>query len=263
MNEKKYNIIHSLDKGLYLLEMLEQAGSPMTLQQLWLKLKWDKATIYRLLCTLEKRGYVFRNPSSPEYSLGLKIYALYDSLIRNLDLQQITKPFLVSLVRHTKQAAHLAVPVGKSVVFIDRMSGSDILSVNTQIGSTEPLHCTALGKAYLAFLPIEEAEELLAGPLARFTPRTMTAKNRIREELLKIKARGYAVDNEEYIDGIRCIAAPILNQHGSPIALVGISGPQNRVSLTDVKNFGDMLKKLALEISKKFGHGIGVEKQNL
>ena len=216
MEKKDTSIIYSLDKGLFLLETIEQAAQPISLQELWQTLKWDKSTIYRLLVTLEKRGYIHRDPKERKYSLGLKIYALYDSLIRKLDVQQITKSHLALLARRTGQTAHLAVAVGSCIVFIDRAVGSEILSVNTQIGAMEPLHCTALGKAYLAYVEPEKLEELLAGPLVKYTPRTIVSRRGLQKEMAAIRDRGYAVDDEEYNDGILCIASPILNAHGLP-----------------------------------------------
>jgi IclR family KDG regulon transcriptional repressor len=254
---KQYSIIHSLDKGLYLLEILEQAGQPMNLQELWLKLKWDKATIYRLLTTLEKRGYIHRDPETREYTLGIKIYALYDSLIRNLDLQRICKPVLGILVKNTGQTAHLAVAVGHSIVFIDRQQGSERLSVNTQIGATEPLYCTALGKAFLAFVDKDQITDILPDPLIPYTPATITNRKKLEKELLRIKNNGYAVDNEEYIEGVRCIASSILNQYGSPVAMMGISGHTSRISQRNILEYGKLVRRLSLEVSRKFGYGIG------
>jgi DNA-binding IclR family transcriptional regulator len=251
--KKDNSIIYSLDKGLFLLETIEQAPQPISLQELWQTLRWDKATIYRLLVTLEKRGYIHRDPQGRKYSLGMKIYALYDSLIRKLDLQQLTKSSLALLTRRTGQTAHLAVAVGGSVVFIDRVVGSEILSVNTQIGATEPLHCTALGKAFLAFLEPEERSELLGGRLERFTPNTLVGKRELQREMARIRSRGFAVDDEEYNEGIRCIAAPILNAQGVPIAMLGVSGPKNRLSAKRIEEYGRMIGLNAMEISKKFG----------
>jgi DNA-binding IclR family transcriptional regulator len=255
MEKKDNSIIYSLDKGLFLLETIEQASQPISLQELWQALKWDKSTIYRLLVTLEKRGYIHRDPKARKYSLGLKIYALYDSLIRKLDLQQITKSHLAFLARRTGQTAHLAVGVGSCIVFIDRAVGSEVLSVNTQIGAMEPLHCTALGKAYLAYVEPEKLEELLAGPLEKFTPRTIVSRRGLQREMAAIRDRGYAVDDEEYNDGIVCIASPILNAHGLPVALMGVSGPKSRISEARVEEYGRVIRKHAMEISKTFGFG--------
>lgn len=256
MEKKDNSIIYSLDKGLFLLETIEQAAQPISLQELWQTLKWDKSTIYRLLMTLEKRGYIHRDPKERKYSLGMKIYALYDSLIRKLDVQQITKSHLVLLARRTGQTAHLAVAVGGCIVFIDRAVGSETLSVNTQIGAMEPLHCTALGKAYLAYVEPEKLEELLPGPLEKYTPRTIVSSRGLQKEMAAIRGRGYAVDDEEYNDGILCIASPILNAHGLPVALLGVSGPKSRISEARVGEYGRMIRKHAMEISNTFGFGV-------
>jgi len=257
MKKKDPTIIYSLDKGLFLLETIEQAARPIGLQELWQALKWDKATIYRLLVTLEKRGYLHRDPVDRRYSLGMKIYALYDSLIRKLDLQQITKSSLAHLAKRTGHTAHLAVAVGNCVVFIDRAMGSEILSVNTQIGAQEPLHCTALGKAYLAYVEADQREDLLRGPLERFTPKTIVSKRGMQHELAAIRERGYAVDDEEYNEGILCLASPILNSQELPIAMMGISGPKNRIGAGRVGEFGLLISRNALEISRKFGFEVG------
>lgn len=255
--KKSKNIIKSLDKGLFLLEVIEESNAPMTLQELWLKLKWDKATIHRLLTTLENRGYLYRDPSVKGYTLGIKIHGLYASITRHLDIQKIIKPFLKLVVENTGETAHLAVVLENSIVFIDRESSSATLSVNTQIGEREPLHCTALGKAYLAAISNEELDDLLEDPLQQFTIRTIKSIDELKSKLKEIRKKGYAVDNEEYIDGVRCIASPILNQLNSPVALIGCSGPKHRISLSKCKEYGNYVKNLSIEISKRFGYQTG------
>lgn len=257
MTKSKPSIIQSLDKGLFLLEIIEQGAHPYSLQELWRELRWDKATIYRLLSTLEGRGYVRRHPESRRYSLGIKIYALYDSLVRHMDLQQTIRPYLSALVRQTGQTAHLAVPAGSRIVFIDRAVGSDILSVNTQIGAAEPLHCTALGKAYLAFCEPKQRDELIAGRLTRFTPRTLVSRAELTDECERTRKRGYALDDEEYIEGVRCLAAPVLNAQAVPVALVGVSGAKDRIRGKTIREYGETIRRVSLEISAAFGYGVG------
>lgn len=252
--KSKSGIIQSLDKGLQLLEVVEQFRYPVTLRQLWARLHWDKATIFRLLRTLEYRGYISRNSEQKTYSLGLKIYGLYDSLIRELDIQQITRPFLEKLVNNTGQTAHLAVVLDKSVVFIDKLAASEILAVNTQVGSREPMHCTALGKAALAFVDEAEIAKYLETPLCRYTPRTICTLQDLAAELNRIRRRGYAIDDEEYIAGVRCIASPIINQHGQPVAVLGISGPKGRISMREPNKYGELIRRYSRDISKRLGY---------
>jgi IclR family acetate operon transcriptional repressor len=253
VQRKDSRIIHSLDKGLFLLEVVEEAEKPLTLNDLWLKLKWDKATVHRLLVTLERRGYLLRDSTTRQYTLGLKIAGLYASLTRNLDLQLVTRPFLDKVARETKEATHLAIAVGGDIVFIDRVGSREPLSVTTQIGAREPLHCTALGKAILACVGDDDLKDLLTLPLRRYTSRTVTSLPELRQLLRQACRSGYAVDNEEYVDGIRCVAAPILNDQGYPIAAIGVSAPKFRLPMEKVRRFGELVRSAALEISRRAG----------
>jgi DNA-binding IclR family transcriptional regulator len=151
------------------------------------------------------------------------------------------------------------VPAGSRIVFIDRAVGSDILSVNTQIGAAEPLHCTALGKAYLAFCEPGQRDELIAGRLARFTPKTLVSRGELTEECERTRKRGYALDDEEYIEGIRCLAAPVLNAQAAPVALVGISGAKDRIRGRQIREYGEAIRRVSLEISAAFGYGLGAK----
>ena len=247
------HIIQSFDKGLLLLETIETSPSPVSLKDLALKLRWDKATIHRLLLTLERRGYLLRDQGTKRYTLGLKIFGLYDSLIRNFDIQQTTRPFMQKVAEQTGETTHLAVAVGREIVFIDRIASTETLFVNTQIGAREPLHCTALGRAILAFLPEEQLQELLPSPLVQYTPRTITGMAELRKALHKVKDRGFALDREEYVLGIHCIGAPILDHEGTPIAALGISGPRARIPLQKALGYGALIREAAKEISRRAG----------
>jgi DNA-binding IclR family transcriptional regulator len=253
---KDSRIIHSLDKGLFLLEIVEEAERPLSLHDLWLKLKWDKATVHRLLVTLERRGYLLRDSATRQYTLGLKIAGLYASLTRNFDLQTVTRPRLEEVARETTETAHLAIPVGGDIVFIDRVGSREPLSVTTQIGAREPMYCTALGKAILAFVDVAELKELVRPPLKRYTRRTATTLAEVRRTLRSVAAGGYAVDDGEYADGIRCVAAPILNDQGYPIAALGISGPAFRLPPEKVRRFGALIRDAGLAISRRAGYDL-------
>ena len=254
-------IIQSLDKGLQLLETIENETYPVTLHTLWLKLGWDKSTIFRLCATLEKRGYIRKDPVSKEYSLGLKIFGLYESIMNNMDVQKISKQYLVRLSRETGESAHLGLVFEKSIVFIDKVLGKTSPPVNVQIGGREPMHCTALGKAFLSALPREEAEQLIQPPLEKHTQNSITGIAALAQELETIAGRGYAVDNEEYIEGVRCTAAPIISRSGAPAAAIGISAPADRFPAYKTDSYGILVQKAAGEISRVLGYSgpIGID----
>ncbi len=247
------HIIQSLDKGLMLLEAVESAAHPVGLKDLTLKLKWDKATVHRLLLTLERRGYLLRDQETRRYTLGLKIFGLHDSLVRGFDIQQATRPFMTQVAKRSGETAHLAVAVGTDIVFIDRVESNEALFVNTQVGSREPMYCTALGRAIMAFLPDDQVKECLPARYVRYTPKTITATAVLRKALLRVRDQRFALDFEEYLPGIHCIAAPILNHEGSPVAALGISGPASRLPLKKARELGAMIREAASEISRRAG----------
>jgi len=250
---KDTSIIQSLDKGLVLLETVEQAGAPVGLSELASRLGWDKATIHRLLATLERRGYLLRDRSTRRYALGLKIFGLYESVTRGFDIQQVSRPSLVKIAEQTGETAHLAVALSGRIVFIDRVASSESLAVNTQIGAQEPMFCTALGRAILACLPEEELREHLPTPLPRYTRRTVSSITALRARLTVVRADGYAIDEEEYLPGIRCVASAILGHSGAPIAAIGISGPATRLPLPKLHRYGDLVRRAARELSLRAG----------
>ncbi len=247
------HIIQSLDKGLFVLELVEQATQPVGLNDLKLSLGWDKATIHRILTTLERRGFLLRNPVTKKYTLGLKVYGLYDSLLRTFDIHETTHAFLMKVAEHTGEATHLAVAVGKEIVFIDRIASTEVLSVNTQIGAREPMFCTALGRALLAFVPQAETESFLPRPIVKYTSHTITSAAALKAELAAVREAGFAIESEEYVDGIRCVASPILNHERMPIGAVGVSGPVNRITTQRAARFGSFIRKVAFQISELAG----------
>lgn len=253
MGDKNTQIIHSLDKGLVLLETIEQETYPITLHALWKKLGWDKATILRMCNTLERRGYIRKDPSTKQYSLGLKIFGLYESILKHIDVQQMAKQYLERISQETGESAHLAFFIEKSAVFIDKVVGSKDPPINVQIGGREPLHCTAMGKAFLAFSEIPDLGQQLEIPLKKYTPQSIDSPEELEQELEKIKSRSYAVDNEEYIAGVRCIAAPIFNHTGVPVAAIGISAPKERIPDTRIERYGTIISTTAAELSEKLG----------
>lgn len=254
--DKSNQIIRTLDKGLYLLEVIEQEYEPVNLTTLVNKLKWDKATVFRLCSTLERRGYIQKDPDTKCYSLGLKIYGLYDSITRNLDMQKIIRPYLNRLVKRTGETANLALVLEKSVVIIDTVRSSNVLSANVHIGEREPLHCTSLGKSYLAFIDPAEVETRLELPLPEITPNTITSVEELREDLNEIRKRGWACEKEEYIEGMHCVSAPVLNQFNLPVAMISISGPKYRFPVEKISEYGIIVSRLALEVSQWFGYKI-------
>jgi DNA-binding IclR family transcriptional regulator len=251
--ERDTRIIQSLDKGLHLLEIIEQETYPVSLNTLWKRLGWDKATILRMCRTLERRGYLHRDPDTKRYSLGLKIFGLYQSITSNMDVQKTAHPYLEEIERETGESTHLGFVFEKSVVFVDKVMGRYYSPVNVQIGGREPLHCIALGKAFLAHLEEGVRDRYIEEPLKKYTSATIDSLPALREELRRTRERGYSLDNEEYMAGVRCVAAPILNREKKPVAAIGISVPRERLSDELAATYGRFIRDRAREVSRWLG----------
>jgi len=252
--KKDTHIIQSLDKGLHLLEMIEMAREPLSLNDLYKKLKWERASIHRMLETLVRRGYLIRDTKRKTYILGPKIYGLYSSIQRDLDIKKTIKPYLDELAKRTCETAHVAVAINNEMVFLDRSAGTEAVTVNTQIGDRVPLYCTAIGKAYLAFEKKFSLRDLYKEPLESYTTNTMTDIGAIEKDLELTQRRGYSFDNEEYLEGIRCVSAPIFNDCGEIVAVLGISGPKYRMTRNISRVKGKTTHEIAVRASKHFGY---------
>lgn len=250
---KDSKIIHSLDKGLVVLEALEQADQPLSLNDLYKELGWERATIHRLLETLSRRGYVLRHADTKRYSLGLRILSLSTSLRSEFDVQAIARPILSELAETFGESAHVAIPVGDSMLVIDFVETTTPVSVSTKIGDQVPLHCTAIGKCFLAFDRRGDLESRFPQGLERRAPRTITSIASLEADLVKTRRRGYALDNEEYLADVRCAGSPVMSEHGMVIASIGISAPKFRMPMNRLNEIGSSLVEFALRISSSYG----------
>jgi DNA-binding IclR family transcriptional regulator len=217
--------IQSLARGLKILDLLGQASDGISITELAETLKVDKGSASRLVATLARYGYAEKDEVTRRYHLGPQVVGLSRSVLTRLPLREAAKPYLRQLMERTGECAHLAVPAQGRVLYIDQVASPATLRVNAEVGTMNPLHCTALGKALLAFGDVE-----IPTKLERFTPRTIKSKRALQDHLVEIRLIGYAVDDEEFDPGVRCIAVPVFDFRGKAIGAIGISGPSTRIT---------------------------------
>lgn len=250
--------IQSLDRGLILLEAVAHASRPVSLAELMAVLKIDRSSVFRLANTLTRRGYLAQLPESKRYALGSSIWRLA-SLFRfeNL-LLQVARPHISALAEETGETTHVAVREGSQAVLIDRQLTLQTVGVaGAGEGAGMPLHSSGLGKALLADFDRAGLARLLgAAPLARFTRRTITTLDGLAAACAQVRARGYAVDDEEGYDGVRCLGAPIRDASGAVVAAVGISAPAERLLRPAVKKAAARVVGSAAAISRELGYGV-------
>ena len=231
-------LLQSLTRGLEALDFLVESQSPVRLTDIASKLGVEKSNAVHVLKTLVAGGYAEQDRSR-RYGATKKVSQPYRDgrvLEEIVDCKERCRPVLERLVRETGECAHLAVLVRERVWYIDKVDSSLPLKVDHPIGSLSPLHCSALGKAFLAFGLAEQT-----GTLTAFTPKTLTNLAALSSEISRTRVQGYAVDDEEFAPGIRCVARPVLDGTGRMIAAIGISGPTVRIDDERLSELGAII----------------------
>jgi IclR family KDG regulon transcriptional repressor len=238
--------IQSLARGLKILNLLSQTQNGISNTELARALGVDKGSASRLVSTLVRYGYAEKDEVTRRYHIGPQVVSLSRSMLNRLTFRDAAKPFLLQLMERTGECAHLAVPAQGKVLYIDQVESPATLRVNAQVGTMNPLHCTALGKILLAFGDVEIPETL-----ERYTPRTIRSKRALRQHLEKIRQTGYAIDDEEFDPGVRCIAIPVFNFRGKVVGSMGISGPSSRVTPERVPELAAMVVEIGKTLSER------------
>jgi IclR family transcriptional regulator, KDG regulon repressor len=212
-----------------------------------------KSTVHRLASTLIDAGVLEQNPETGKYRLGLLVFELGSLVRRKIDVYHEARPWLFTLRDQTGETVHLAVLGRQGLVYINYIESQKAIRMSTGLGQRKPLHCTAEGKALLAFQPAEIIERTIAAGLERLTPKTITDPGALRDELAVIRARGYAIDDEESEPGMRCISAPVRDDSGHVTAAVGIAGPVQRLTKKMLLSHAPALLNAVASISQRLG----------
>ncbi len=245
---------NAVERALAILEAVSQRSDGMTNSEINRKLGIPKSTASYILRALEQRGYLRREPGTRRYRLGLKVLNLGRGVTIGLDLREVALPLLRQLVERCQLTAHLAILDQSEAVYIEKVEAPGFIKMNTWVGRRLDVHSTAVGKALVAYLPQDEAEEIVRERgLRRLTPRTITARSELMRELERVREKGYAVDDEENSLGVRCVAAPVFDRRGKVIAAVGVSGTVSQIERASLPRIADLVKEAARKISQRLG----------
>lgn len=230
--------------------------NPAGVAELSSRLAVKRSSMHRFLSVLTHQGYVEKNANTGKYCATLKVFQLGVSVRNKLSLIHLARPYMEELGRKFHETINLSLFIENSVVVIDRVESLETLRIDHGIGRRLPAYCTALGKVFLANLAKEELEKYCeAQKLQAFTKRTVTSSKELKRDLKSVREEGFAIDDREVDDGIRCISAPIRDGSGKVVAAISISGPSTRVTLQRLKSFKRPIINLTAEISRKLGYG--------
>jgi IclR family transcriptional regulator, acetate operon repressor len=249
--------VQSVDRTFDILELLALNGEDIGLSQLHEKLNLSIGTIHRLLHTLIERGYAAQDKDTRRYGPGPKLLEVAARAASNsrFNLRRVAYPFLEQLTAVTGETANLVTLHGTEVVYIDQVMSAHLVRMFTHVGRRSPLYCTGAGKAILSTFTEQQLDHYLQTVrLERVTPRTIVTPDHLREELIRTRDRGFAIDDEEREQGVRCAAAPIFDHLGLCTAAISISGPTTRLSRKRALELGEKVRAGAAECSAQLGY---------
>lgn len=233
------------------------AGKPsLSLTEVSAAVDLPESTVYRMLATLQGEGFVERTADgSGRYELGLEMFRLGSSVLKRLGIGQESLSFMEALAAETGETVNLGALHGFHVLYLQKIESEKPLRASLTVGSaTVPAHCSANGKTLLAFLAEEQLAALLdAHPLDVRGPNTITEREALLEELARIRAQGFAIDDLEFAVDIRAVAAPIRDHHGEVIAAVAVAGPASRLPLDRMHELAPRVVDVARRISMRLG----------
>lgn len=245
----------SIEKAIDILFCFDATHGQLRLTDISDKLGLNKSTTHRLLALLKKKGLVVADPKTQLYSLGSGVVDLAWVVLRQQDLRDVCRPYLVRLQQMTNETVSLYTRIGDKRICIEELESEQNIKYAQRVGMTVPLHVGAPGKALLAFLPPQELETLLADlELAVVTERTFTDREQLNLDLLITRTRGYAISAGERTPGASAVAAPIWSRSDYPVAAVCVLGPEQRLTFGKLQELGPQVMRVAREMSLALGY---------
>jgi DNA-binding IclR family transcriptional regulator len=231
------------------LELLARSNRGLSLDALSRSLELPRSSTHCLLLTLSRRGYLVRNEHTHRYMFGLRLFDLANVALSGLLIRQVSVPFLRELVQDTHLTAHLGVLEGMNAVLIEKVEPHGIVRLATWVGKQMDVHCTALGKALVAYLDEEGLDALIRKRgLPRHNENTITSVGKLKADLAEVRRLGYAVDEEEDEVGFCCVGTPILDASGRATASISVAGPTRQVAAENLRALTGKLRNCAERI---------------
>lgn len=247
--------IQVLDRALGILNVLSREGAELAPVVLSERLGLHKSTLHRLLMVLERHRLIEKSLQNGKYRLGLRLFELGSQAVAQLDLRERARPYLERLVLETGETAHLCILNEGEMLSLANVESPHTLRTPATVGQRAAAYCSSVGKALLAFLPENELEDLINQlKLTAYTRNTITKPTQLKTELRLVRERGYAIDNEELEEGLRCIGAPVRNYSGKVIAALSIAGPAFRLTARKIPVMARSVVQAANQLSAELGY---------
>ena len=250
-------VVKAVDHAFDVLEALGGDREELGVTELAKELGFSKNNVFRLLATFQERGYVEQNPKTENYRLGLKVFEMAQVYLHKSGLVRHARPVLRDVVARCNESAYISILSQGEVVYLDLIESRQMVKLISRVGRRLPSCCTATGKIQLAYQSEDDLERLFKDrPLKRYTPNTVADFETLLKELALCAERGYAIDNQEYEEEVKCVAAPVRDYTRRVVAGISISGPAFR--MTD-ERINEELVPLVVEAAKTISEKLGYQ----
>jgi len=247
--------VQVLDRALAALEILANRDGECSLVDLCAEMKLHKSTVHRIAMVLEQHRLVDKNPDNGRYRLGLRLFEFGSKAIAAVDLRGRARPYLDRLQRQFGETVFFCILDDGQVFYVEKVESQQSVRTACTVGSRAPAYCTAVGKAMLAELPETEVNEVIRRwGLKAVTANTITTAAALKAELRAVSSRGYAIDNEEKEEGLRCVSAAVRGHSGKLFAAMSVSGPAFRMTKERIPEVGQAVTRAANELSAELGY---------
>lgn len=255
MSKEKTGSVQSVDRLFVIMETLSLHPRGMLLSELANAVDLTPSTTHRFLGTLIAHHYAQKDTESGKYRLTMRMYEVGARVLPGLNILSMARPYLENLSEEVKEVVHLVVRDDNEVLYLSRLDGSpSFVNMGSYAGLRNPMYCTGVGKSILAFLPDQEVRQIWdRTEIIRFTDNTITDLKSMYREIAQIRKQGWAIDNEEHELGIRCVAAPVFDFEGKPVAAISVSGTLGRMDTEKVERLAPLVMKVAQRISGLLG----------
>ena len=242
----------SIRRGFQVLDLLARKGA-LGVRAVAQQLALPVGSVHRLLLDLAEENAVERNTEGT-WQLSYRLLAITDLQLDGVGFPRLARPFCEKMAEATHETVNVNALSGSACVCIDKVRGNEGMQLDWRIGSRGPLYCGGSAKAMLAQLPPAEQARIANEPLTAFTANTITDASTLLRELAQIRARGYAIDDQEMVLGIFCVGVPIVDRLGRPIGAISVSGPSPKTPGPSVQPLVDQLNEACSEISRRLGY---------
>jgi IclR family acetate operon transcriptional repressor len=246
-------VTRTLDRGLAILEAVAAEGEA-TLSEVARATAMSASTAFRLIETLERRGFLAREEETGNYRIGSRAFDVGSAFSGAARLNDVARPLMRRLAEELGEGVALGIREGSQVMYVEQIEAKSAVRMSARLGSRMPVHCTAVGKVLVAWLWETRIDEIVGPePYPSATAATLTTRSALLAELAQVRERGHAVDAQEFEADVRCVAAPVRNREGEVVAALSVSAPAGRLSPARVLAVVRPLVAAADELSSRLG----------